>query len=83
VRTWLNEAVAAAAGDAAYVLPQLCYVHALPTGIPLNALQSLMGHKSMKSTEVYAKVFSLDVAASHRVQFHMPGNEAVAMLKRE
>jgi len=49
--------------------------------IPLKALLSLMGHKSMKSTEVFTKVFALDVAARHRVQFHMPGNEAVAMLK--
>ncbi|EDR9398774.1 hypothetical protein CC662_24325 [Salmonella enterica subsp. enterica] len=28
-----------------------------------------MGHKSISSTEVYTKVFSLDVAARHRVQF--------------
>ncbi|EPY2118491.1 hypothetical protein ACXAQT_004684, partial [Enterobacter hormaechei] len=27
------------------------------------------------------KVFALDVAARHRVQFQMPGAEAVAMLK--
>jgi len=56
-------------------------MHMLYAGIPLKALQSLMGHKSMKSTEVYTKVFALDVAARHRVQFSMPGSEAVAMLK--
>ncbi|HIG9372270.1 TPA: phage integrase family protein, partial [Klebsiella pneumoniae] len=49
--------------------------------IPLKVLQSLMGHKSISSTEVYTKVFALDVAARHRVQFQMPGTEAVAMLK--
>ncbi|MDZ8893468.1 phage integrase family protein, partial [Escherichia coli] len=27
----------------------------------------LMGHKSISSTEVYTKVFALDVAARHRV----------------
>jgi len=32
---------------------------------------------------VYTKVFALDVAARHRVQFHMSGNEAVAMLRKE
>jgi len=40
-----------------------------------------MGHKSLKLTEGYTKVFALDVTARHRVQFSMPGNEAVAMLK--
>lgn len=50
-------------------------------GIPLKVLQSLMGHKSISSTEVYTKVFALDVAARHRVQFQMPGTEAVTMLK--
>ena len=44
-------------------------------------LQSLMGHKSVSSTEVYTKVFALDVAARHRVQFQMSESDAVAMLK--
>ncbi|MEL1933331.1 tyrosine-type recombinase/integrase, partial [Klebsiella pneumoniae] len=48
---------------------------------PLKVLQSLMGHKSISSTEVYTKVFALDVAARHRVQFQMPEADAVAMLK--
>lgn len=56
-------------------------MHMLYAGIPLKVLQSLMGHKSISSTEVYTKVFALDVAARHRVQFQMPGTEAVAMLK--
>ncbi|EED3619629.1 tyrosine-type recombinase/integrase, partial [Salmonella enterica subsp. enterica serovar Typhimurium] len=47
----------------------------------LKVLQALMGHKSVSSTEVYTKVFALDVAARHRVQFQMPGADAVAMLK--
>ncbi|MGG8979996.1 hypothetical protein ACQ9AP_25445, partial [Escherichia coli] len=32
-------------------------------------------------TEVYTKVFALDVAARHRVQFSMPESDAVTMLK--
>ncbi|MGP3590280.1 hypothetical protein [Vagococcus sp. WN89Y] len=52
-------------------------MHMLYVGIPLKVLQSLMGHKSVSSTEVFA----LDVAARHRVQFQMPGDEAVALLK--
>ena len=50
-------------------------------GIPLKVLQSLMGHKSISSTEVYTKVFALDVATRHRVQFSMPESDAVTMLK--
>lgn len=56
-------------------------MHMLYAGIPLKVLQSLMGHKSVSSTEVYTKVFALDVAARHRVLFQMPENDAVAMLK--
>lgn len=56
-------------------------MHVLYAVIPLKALQSLMGHKSLKSTEVYTEVFALNVAARHRVQFHMLGTDAVAMLK--
>jgi hypothetical protein len=40
-----------------------------------------MGHKSISSTEAYTKVFALDVAARHRVQFQMPETDAVAKLK--
>lgn len=58
-------------------------MHMLYVGIPLKALQSLMGHKSLTSTEIYTRGFALDVTARHRVQFHMPANEAVAMLRKE
>ena len=34
-------------------------MHMLFAGIPLKTLQIQMGHKSMKSTEVYTKVFML------------------------
>lgn len=89
VRTWLSEAVEAAAADGVtFSVPVTPHtfrhsyaMHMLYAGIPLKVLQSLMGHKSISSTEVYTKVFALDVAARHRVHFHMPGNEAIAMLK--
>ncbi|WP_241362217.1 tyrosine-type recombinase/integrase [Klebsiella pneumoniae] len=89
VRTWLNEAVENAAADGvSFSVPVTPHtfrhsyaMHMLYAGIPLKVLQSLMGHKSVSSTEVYTKVFALDVAARHRVQFQMPGTEAVAMLK--
>lgn len=88
-RTWLTEAVEAAAADGVtFSVPVTLHtfrhsyaMHMLYAGIPLKVVQSLMGHKSISSTEVYTKVFALDVAARHRVQFQMPGDEAVALLK--
>ena len=88
--TWIGEAVAAAAADGVtFSVPVTPHtfrhsyaMHMLYAGIPLKVLQSLMGHKSISSTEVYTKVFALDVAARHRVQFSMPESDAVSMLKR-
>ncbi|MCV3773730.1 site-specific integrase [Enterobacter sp. RD4-1-1] len=89
VRTWLSEAVEAAAADGVtFSVPVTPHtfrhsyaMHMLYAGIPLKVLQSLLGHKSISSTEVYTKVFALDVAARHRVQFSMAEADAVAMLK--
>ncbi|MGT3172776.1 tyrosine-type recombinase/integrase [Yersinia enterocolitica] len=89
VRTWLNDAVTRAAADGVtFSVPVTPHtfrhsyaMHLLYAGVPLKVLQSLMGHKSLKSTEVYTRIFALDVAARHRVQFSMPGQDAVAMLK--
>lgn len=88
-RTWLNGAVETAAADGVrFSVPVTPHtfrhsyaMHMLYAGIPLKVLQSLMGHKSISSTEVYTKVFALDVAARHRVQFQMDGAEAVNMLR--
>jgi integrase len=43
----------------------LLYGHVHP-----KILQGLMGHEKYESTEVYLKVFALDVAASHQVGLH-------------
>ncbi len=91
VRTWINEAVDSAAADGVtFSIPITPHtfrhsyaMHMLYAGIPLKVLQSLMGHKSVSSTEVYTKVFALDVAARHRVQFQMPAADAVALLKAQ
>jgi len=89
VRSWINEAVELARADGVvFSVPVTPHtfrhsyaMHMLYAGIPLKVLQSLMGHRSTSSTEVYTKVFALDVAARHRVQFQMPAADAVAMLK--
>ncbi len=90
VRTWLSEAIEAAGADGVtFSVPVTPHtfrhsyaMHMLYAGIPLKVLQSLMGHKSISSTEVYTKVFALDVAARHRVQFAMPEADAVALMKQ-
>lgn len=56
-------------------------MHMLYAGTPLKALQSLFGHRSAKSTEIYTRVFALNIAGRHRVQFQMSGIEAVYLLK--
>lgn len=89
VRSWLTEAVEAATQDGVtfsvpitpHTFRHSYAMHMLYAGIPLKVLQALMGHKSISSTEVYTKVFALDVAARHRVQFSMPELDAIAMLK--
>ncbi len=89
VRTWINEAVEAAATDGVmFSVPVTPHtfrhsyaMHMLYAGIPIKVVQSLMGHKSVSSTEVYTRVFALDVAARHRVHFHMPSTDAVALIK--
>lgn len=91
VRTWLNDAVARAADDGVtfsipvtpHTLRHSYAMHMLYSGVPLKVLQALMGHKSMKSTEVYTKIFALDVAARYRVQFSMPEADALAIIKHD
>ncbi len=90
VRTWLSEAVEAAAADGVtFSVPVTPHtfrhsyaMHMLYAGIPLKVLQSLMGDKSISSTEVYTKVFALDVAAlAVEFSFRCPEVATVAMLK--
>ncbi len=74
VRTWIGQAVAAAAADGVTLSGSAinCHhpyaMHMLSVRYTAEGPASLMGHKSISSTEVYTKVFALDVAARHRVQ---------------
>ena len=53
-----------------------CYQHT-----PLKVLQALLGHEKAESTEVYTRVFALDIAASQQITFSMPESQAVSLLK--
>ncbi|WP_149571790.1 site-specific integrase [Serratia nevei] len=57
-------------------------MHLLYQGTPLKIVQGLMGHEKAESTEVYTRIFALDVVAERQVRFTMPGGDAVAMLRQ-
>lgn len=40
-----------------------------------------MGHEKYESTEVYIRVFALDVAASQNVTFTLPVGDALLLLR--
>jgi integrase len=77
VSTWLNEAVEAAAADGVtFSVPVTPHtfrhsyaMHMLYAGIPLKVLTEPDGPQVDQLDGVYTKVFALDVAARHRVQF--------------
>lgn len=87
--TWLKEAVDRAAADGVrFSIPVTPHtfrhsyaMHMLYAGVHPKVLQELLGHKEFSSTEKYLKIFALDVAASYRVQFTMPGDEAVSIVR--
>ncbi|EJJ0662650.1 tyrosine-type recombinase/integrase, partial [Cronobacter sakazakii] len=54
----------------------LLYGHVHP-----KVLQGLMGHEKYESTEVYTKIFALDVAASQQVRFTMDTPDALQLLR--
>ena len=89
VRNWLTRAVEEARCDgitfSVPITPHVfrhsyamhhCYQHT-----PLKVLQALLGHEKAESTEVYTRVFALDIAASQQITFSMPESQAVTLLK--
>ncbi|MBF7997757.1 tyrosine-type recombinase/integrase [Rahnella laticis] len=89
VRNWLTRAVDDARRDGVTfsvpVTPHVfrhsyamhhCYQHT-----PLKVLQALLGHEKAESTEVYTRVFALDIASSQQITFSMPESQAVTLLK--
>lgn len=89
VRNWLERAVDAAERDGVrFSIPvsphtfrhsfamHLLYGHVHP-----KVLQVLMGHKKFESTEVYTKIFALDVAASQQVRFSLDTQDVLQLLR--
>lgn len=90
VRNWVNAAVEAARRDGVTftvnpISPKTFRdsfaVHLLMNGIPKAVLQGLLGHKKAETTEIYTKVFALDVSQRAGVRFSMAPEDAMAMLR--
>ena len=78
ISRWLKRAIDAAKRDGVTfsitpIIPKSFRhsfaMHILFNRIHPKVLQTLMGHKSFKSTEVYTKLFLFDVAGQHQVNF--------------
>lgn len=89
VRNWINRAIDAAARAGVRLSIEVSphtfrhsfAMHMLYHHVPPKVLQSLLGHEKFESTEVYTKVFALDVAASHQVRFSMETADALQLLR--
>lgn len=86
---WLNAAVSRAERDGVtFSIPITPHtfrhsyaMHLKMSGVPDRVLQSLLGHRYARSTEVYARVFSLDVLAGKGLSFSYDAQTARRMLE--
>lgn len=89
VRNWLTKAERQANSEGIHfsvpVTPHVFRhsyaMHMLYQGTPLKVLQGLMGHEKGESTEVYTRVFALDIVANRQVQFTLPAQDAIEMIR--
>lgn len=89
VKNWLKGAVSKASRDGVvfsievspHTFPHSFAMHLFYGYTPANVVQSLMGHEKFESTEVYLRIFSLDVAASQNVTFTLPVGDALLLLR--
>ncbi|HHQ6628241.1 TPA: tyrosine-type recombinase/integrase [Serratia fonticola] len=56
-------------------------MHMLYQGTPLKAVQGLLGHEKAESTEVYTRVFALDIVANRQVPFTLLTQDAIDMIR--
>lgn len=88
-RNWLTAAVARAKRDNVTfsfepITPKTFRhsfaMHLLQHHVPPKVLQAYLGHTELKSTEIYTKVFALDVGRQFGVAFSIPVDEAIKYL---
>lgn len=89
VRNWLTKAESQARRDGIrfsipitpHVFRHSYAMHMIYQGTPLKVLQGLLGHEKSESTEVYTRVFALDIVASHQIQFSLPAQDSLDMVR--
>lgn len=88
-RGWIRAAVSRAERDSVtFSLPIITpktfrhsfAMHLVQHGVAFKIVQTYMGHKDAASTEVYTKVFALDVGAQYGVRFSMATSDARALI---
>lgn len=87
---WLNAAVAHAESDGVtfpititpHTFRHSYAMHLMMNGIQQKVIQGLLGHRYSRSTEVYTRVFSLDVLAMKGLTFTLDGNLARLLLAK-
>lgn len=85
---WLGEALARAARDGVtfpitvtpHTFRHSYAMHLAMSGVPEKVLQSLLGHRYARSTEIYTRVFALDVLAGHGLSFSYDAQLAKQLL---
>ncbi len=88
---WLNAAVARAQSDGVtfpitvtpHTFRHSFAMHLLMSGVPEKTIQGLLGHRYARSTEVYTRVFSLDVLTGNGLSFSYDAQTARRLLTRE
>lgn len=89
VRNWLVRAVDAANRDGVklsidvspHTFRHSFAMHLLYGHVHPKVVQGLLGHEKFESTEVYTKIFALDVAASQQLRFTFDTNDALLLLR--
>ena len=89
VRNWLTRAVDDAARGGIRLSTEVSphtfrhsfAMHMLYNHVHPKVLQALLGHEKSESTEVYTKVFALDVAAGQQVRFSLDTGAALQLLR--
>lgn len=89
VRNWLVRAVDTAQRDGVqfsigispHTFRHSFAMHLLYGHVHPKVLQGLLGHEKFESTEVYTKIFALDVAASQQLRFTLDTREALEVLR--
>lgn len=89
VRNWIARAVDAAERDGVkfsigispHTFRHSFAMHLLYNHVHPKVLQGLLGHEKFESTEVYTKIFALDVAASQQLRFTLDTRDALQLLR--